>query len=108
MLTAGLLRHYGFDTEAVPDGTLALERARSAPGFQVLILDLSLHGLTSAELVRLLSTEQPNVRVILTSGYSAEDVPESLLAAPNVAGYLPKPYPVERLIAAVDLALARG
>jgi DNA-binding NtrC family response regulator len=105
-LTAGLLRHHGFRTEAVPDGAQALDQIARDPGFQVLILDLNLHGLASSEVIRELACSHPDVRVIVTSGYSAEDVPASLLAQPNVVGYLAKPYPVDRLVGAVDAALA--
>lgn len=106
-LTAGLLRHHGFVAEAVADGARALAVAGEEPGFEVLLLDLTLHGVTSAEVVRRLRELGSSTRVVLTSGYSPEDVPPALLAEPNVVGYLAKPYPVESLVSAIRAALAR-
>lgn len=106
-LTAGLLRQHGFAAEAVSDGAVAIERARHEPAYDVLLLDLNLDGLTSREVVAELAESKPQIRVILTSGYSAEDVPPELMSEPNVAGYLPKPYPVESLVSSVRSALAR-
>ena len=103
-LTAGLLRHSGYMAEAVVDGAAALARAAREPRVDVVLLDLNLAGTPSSEVLTWLASEQPAVRVILTSGYAAEDVPEVLLNAPSVVGYLAKPYPVERLVAAIRSA----
>lgn len=106
-LTAGLLRHFGFVAEAVGDGEAALALAGADPGFDVLILDLTLHGgMSSSEVVRKLAALARGTRVILTSGYSPEDVPQELMRDPSVVCYLPKPYPVESLVAAVRVALS--
>jgi len=106
-LTAGLLRHHGFVAEAVSDGAAALERAAGDPSFEVLLLDLNLDGVSSREVVGELAERNPDIRVILTSGYAAEDIPDDLMQRPNVAGYLPKPYPVERLVSVVRGAVDR-
>ncbi len=106
-LTAGLLRHFGFVAEAVGDGESAVAAAGVEPAFDVLILDLSLPGVSSAEVIRRIRELGRGTRVVLTSGYSREDVPPALFREPNVVGYLPKPYPVERLVATVREALAR-
>lgn len=106
-LTAGLLRHYGFEAEAVSDGARALEMVENDPPFEVLLLDLNLDGMSSRQVVAELGERKPEIRVVLTSGYSAEDVPPDLMQQPNVAGYLAKPYPVERLVSVVRGALTR-
>ena len=107
-LTAGLLRHSGYAAEAVVDGAAALARAAREPKVDVVLLDLNLAGTSSSDVLIGLAREQPAVRVILTSGYAAEDVPAALLHAQNVAGYLAKPYPVERLVAAIRSAAAES
>ncbi|GMV17631.1 MAG: hypothetical protein AMXMBFR56_58550 [Polyangiaceae bacterium] len=103
-LTAGLLRHFGFVAEAVADGERAIAIASGEPGFDLLILDLTLPGVSSAEVIRRIRGRR--TRVVLTSGYSREDVPPALLREPNVVAYLAKPYPVERLVETVREALA--
>ena len=106
-LTASLLRHNGFYAESVPDAKSALARL-TAPDqhFDVLLLDLNLRGTTAADVVRDVDSRGLDVRVILTSGYASEDVPEELMRQPRVAGYLPKPYPVDGLVASVRRALS--
>lgn len=106
-LTAGLLRHHGFAAEAVSQGDQALELADREPGFQVLLLDLNLEGMSSRQVVAELGARKPHIRIVLTSGSAPEDVPADLMNKPNVAGYLPKPYPVERLVEVVREALGR-
>lgn len=105
-LTAGLLRHFGFVAEAVADGERAIAVAGAEPGFDLLILDLTLPGVSSAEVVRRIRELGRRTRVVLTSGYSREDVPPALLREPNVVAYLAKPYPVEQLVRTVREALA--
>ncbi|MBK7582211.1 MAG: response regulator [Myxococcales bacterium] len=100
-LTAALLRHFGFFAEAVADGARAVAAMRAEPGFDVLILDLNLRGTSSAEVIRALRDDGGLARVVITSGYAEEDVPVALMQEPNVVGYLPKPYPAERLVATV-------
>jgi CheY-like chemotaxis protein len=105
-LTAGLLRHFGFEADAVVDGERALEVVGSGSRVDVLILDVNLPGLSAEEVVRRLREDGGSTRVVLTSGLSEEDVPASLSADPSVVGYLAKPYPVERLVATVRDALS--
>ena len=104
-LTAALLRQFGFGAVSVADGDGALAAAVIEPGFDVLILDLNLNGTSSAEVIRRVSDLGRGVRIVLTSGYCPEDVPEALMAEPSVVGYLAKPYPVERLLTTVSDAL---
>lgn len=106
-LTASLLRHNGFYAESVVDAPSALAKL-TAPDehFDVLLLDLNLRGTTAAEVVRDVDSRGLDIRVILTSGYASEDVPEELMRQPLVAGYLPKPYPVDGLVASVRRALS--
>ena len=106
-LTAALLRQFGFFAEAVADGEGAVSAAVAEPGFDVLILDLNLNGTSSAEVIRRVRELGCGTRIVLTSGFCAEDVPQALLAEPGVVAYLGKPYPVERLVTTVTDALAR-
>ena len=106
-LTAGLLRHHGFVAEAVGEGGKVLELAAAEPGFQVLLLDLNLEGMSSQQVVAELGARNPDIRIVVTSGVAPEDLPEDLMNKPNVAGYLPKPYPVERLVEVVREAMRR-
>ncbi|MBI3202632.1 MAG: response regulator [Myxococcales bacterium] len=106
-LTAALLRQFGFFAESVADGDRAVSAALADPGFDVLILDLNLNGTSSAEVIRRVRELGRGTRIVLTSGFCPEDVPQALMAAPGVVAYLAKPYPVERLVTTVSDALSR-
>jgi hypothetical protein len=60
-----------------------------------------------AELVPILNHDYPGLRVIVTSGYSEEDVRKDLPPG-VVAGFLQKPYTLSTLIEKVDVILDSG
>lgn len=101
MLTAGLLEQRGLQAKTANDGARALELA-SAEGFRLMLLDVNLAGMTALELLQRLDAAGIDLPVLLSSGYSAEDVPPELREHPRVRGFLAKPYPVDRLIAAIE------
>jgi two-component system, cell cycle sensor histidine kinase and response regulator CckA len=106
MLTAGLLDQYGYGAVTVSSCEEAIAVLdRKEPRCDVVLLDVNLpDGSASAVLdqMRARGYAQP---VILTSGYAAEDVPRELMTDARVAGYLAKPYSVDRLVETVRLAL---
>jgi two-component system cell cycle sensor histidine kinase/response regulator CckA len=106
-LTAGLLREFGYDTLAVGAGEEALELLRSRAGaVGVLLLDVNLAaGVSAQDILRTMKDEGLASPVILTSGFAAEDIPDSLRRHDCVASYLPKPYTVTELVAAIRRAL---
>ena len=57
-------------------------------------------GVSGLELCTRLRAMKAGIRTLITSGYSAEILKDDLLAAPNVT-FLPKPYDVPALAAAV-------
>ncbi|MBX3181768.1 MAG: response regulator [Polyangiaceae bacterium] len=101
MLTAGLLEQHGVSTQVVYDGEAALELA-SKRAFRMLLLDVNLGGMTALEVLHGLDAAGVELRVLLSSGYAAEDLPAELREHPRVAGFLAKPYPVERLLSALQ------
>jgi PAS domain S-box-containing protein len=108
-LTAGLLAEYGYRSLAT--GTLDEALAAiNAAGEQVgaLVLDVSLPGQDPRNVVARLRAAGYAGPVLLTSGYAEEDVPRELLADPQVVAYLPKPSPIERLVAEISAALLAG
>jgi len=106
MLTAGLLDQYGYGSLTVSSVTGALEAlGRAAPPCDVVLLDLTLPDGSAAEVVHKMRAAGYDQPVILTSGYAEEDVPPELRADPLIAGYLAKPYSVDRLVDAIGRAL---
>ncbi len=106
MLTAGLLDQYGYGSLTVSSAMAALEAlGRAAPPCDVILLDLTLPDGNAAEVVQKMRAAGYDQPVILTSGYAEEDIAPELLSDPLIAGYLAKPYSVERLVEAIGKAL---
>lgn len=94
------------DMEGVPvlvaaDGALGLELYRQWQAeVRLVLLDLSMPGLSGEETFHALRRINPDVRVVLSSGYSQTEAARRFINEP-VAGFLQKPYDVEALIAEV-------
>jgi CheY-like chemotaxis protein len=105
-LTAGLLDQYGYGSLTVSSAMAALEAlGRATPPCDVILLDLTLPDGNAGEVVQKMRAAGYDQPVILTSGYAEEDIAPELLSDPLIAGYLAKPYSVERLVEAIGRAL---
>ena len=75
-----------------PDGRSGVETfLRHRNDIDLVLLDLSMPGISGEETLRLLRKEAPDVRVVLSSGYSETEAMEHLSGS-AVAGFLQKPY----------------
>ena len=95
-----LLREIGHEVEWVHSGEVALERARRQD-FDAVFSDVVMPGMSGLELAEALKVSHPDLPVILTTGYSDK------IAAGGAGGrpVILKPYRLETLSAALDLAL---
>ncbi len=99
MLTAELLGQYGFQARtasSVDETIAALEQ--NGRDFGALLLDVNLPHGSARRVLERMQQIGCGAPVILTSGYSIEDVGAELLGDPRVVHYLAKPYPVEDLV----------
>ncbi len=100
----------GLSVLTAPDGQSGIElyRARQAE-IDLIILDLSMPGLTGEETFRELRQINPQVRIMLSSGYSHDEV-TSRFAGQREVAFIQKPYDASQLVAEVkrQLALLRG
>ena len=95
---ARVLRHLGYEAEVVADGAEALqafEKARAdGHPFAAAILDLSIvGGMGGLETMSALRQIEPDFKVIISSGYSNEEVQEKL-AQGSCAATIGKPYDI--------------
>lgn len=104
MLTAGLLEQHGYAAATVGTGAAALDVLKSE-AIDVILLDLNLPDGNAHEVIARMREQSLDRPVILTSGYSEEDVEPTLLRSPSVTGYLAKPYSVDSLISEIEHAL---
>ena len=92
-----MLRKKGYTVLEVGDGLAALElfRANQA-SIDVVLLDMTLPGMSGPEVYLELQRSQPGVKVILTTAYGQETVTTSFAGHPSWA-FIRKPYQIADL-----------
>lgn len=107
-LLATALGDAGLAVTAFAGGAEALawfrEHHREA---DLVLLDMSMPGMSGAETFDALRTVDPAARVIVTSGYSLVDAPEDLLDR-GAVDYVLKPFRVAQLLDRIGRALRAG
>jgi PAS domain S-box-containing protein len=99
-VTGDLVASLGYEVISVPGGREALEVARArGSSIDVVLLDLTMPGMSGAEVFHALRAINASLRVLLTTGYAAGGATEALLDK-GALGVLQKPY------RATDLARA--
>ena len=103
----------GFDVITIQSGFECLERFRRQPhGFDLILLDLSMPFMDGEETFRRLREINPDVVVLLSTGFMAQERVDRMLAA-GMAGFISKPHRPDELLARVqvileEVKLARG
>ncbi len=103
-LTAGLLRELGYDVLAVKSGEDAIDCVRRE-AVDVVVLDVNLPGEDTLTVARRLIQDKVPA-IVLSSGFTEEDVESELLALPGVRAFLAKPYGIEALSTTIRSVLA--
>jgi len=102
---AQALEHAGFTVLTAADGREAVAVFRQhAEAVRAVLLDLTMPNMDGAATARELRQIRPDVRVVLTSGYTAEEATRQFTDR-DLVGFLQKPYGLKDLIAAVRGAL---
>lgn len=100
------LQYEGYTVEKALDGRAGLEKAQ-AGGFQLLLLDIMLPGLSGMEILRRLRKAGDQTPVImLTARDAVMDKVAGLDAGAN--DYITKPFAIEELLARIRAALRTG
>jgi CheY-like chemotaxis protein len=97
-LAARILEGAGFRVLSAADGAEAIERVREQAGqIRLVLLDLTMPGMAGDEVLRKIRAIDPELRVLLSSGYDETDA-MSRIPSSTVWGFVAKPYrPVELL-----------
>jgi CheY-like chemotaxis protein len=105
--TVSLLEEIGFTVLQATDGVeaIAILRERSAE-ISAMLLDHSMPGLSGEEVLAELEREGLLVPVVLTSGHDRASL-ERRFAGHEVAGYLQKPFRLEKLDETIRAVLAK-
>ncbi|MEI6306548.1 MAG: response regulator, partial [Deltaproteobacteria bacterium] len=99
LLTLGrdMLEELGYSVLTAADGVDALEVFKShKEEIACIILDLTMPRLDGAQVIRELLLIDPNVRVILSSGYNELEIAQKF-ADKELAGFIQKPYRLAEL-----------
>ena len=96
----------GLITDAVLSGEDALYRLEETSDFDLILMDLSMPGMGGAAAAGAALALNPSLPILLSSGYSAEGLPEGLLWAG--VGFLPKPCSLDALKATLDQHIDPG
>lgn len=101
-----LLRKEGIQVLEAGDGSVALDLLRNdAHRIDGILLDLTLPGIPSTQVIEAASRIRPDIKVLLTSAYSSREA-GGALALPQVTGFIRKPYLFPELSAAIRQLLA--
>ena len=102
VISRTVLESAGYQVREATDGVEAVEAFRAhAAEIDLVILDLVMPRLSGRDAARRLVALDPAVRILLSSGYSTDDVSD----IPEALGLLSKPYRPSALLAAVRDAL---
>jgi PAS domain S-box-containing protein len=94
----------GFVVLEAGDGTVAINLLRAnLDKIDVILLDMTIPGATSAQIVAEAAQTRPDIRVILTSAYSPEMLTEPLHAA-QIRGFIRKPFRLGDLVKTLSAA----
>jgi two-component system, cell cycle sensor histidine kinase and response regulator CckA len=109
ILAINMLQFLGYDTDAVDDGGLALERFKSAQHagspFDVVILDLMVPGkMGGKEAISQLAAADPAVKAILVSGYT-RDPAMTEFRKYGFSAVLTKPFSLQELAMTMDFVI---
>jgi len=94
---ADILADEGFEVGTAESGERAVKLCRRAE-FDTVLMDVRMPGIDGIEACRRIREIRPDVRVILMSAYSVEQLVEDSLRE-GVVAFLRKPLDAERLLA---------
>ena len=97
-----LLSRSGYTVLAAADGASALSVLRDHPAdIDLILLDMTMPGMTSGEIVHAIRTLALTVPILLNSGYTSNVTVKQMLAEGSVQGFLGKPYELQELLRTV-------
>jgi signal transduction histidine kinase/CheY-like chemotaxis protein len=100
---ASMLQHLGFQVVAARDGVEALERFQQG-SFVLVFMDLTMPRMDGQEAFLKLKALDPDVRVILASGYSEGEAVEALQEV-RPAAFIQKPFSFQAMTAVLEKVL---
>jgi CheY-like chemotaxis protein len=103
-----VLERQGFTVLAAKDGSEGIETFHgNKDRIDVVLLDMTMPRMSGEETFRQLSLIQPDVQVVLMSGYSEQEAIDRFGVA-DLAGFVQKPFKPDQLLARIQDAILTG
>lgn len=103
-----MLGRVGFHVRTAGDGDEGVARLRECPeSTRLVILDLTMPRLNGAETLRQMRQLRPDLPVVVMSGYGHQEALQQL-SETRRSVFLPKPFSMAGLLAAVETVLEAG
>lgn len=96
---SSVLEDCGYEVLTAGDGAAALLLLRTNGRIDLLFTDVVMPGLDGIEVARRACEQAPGLKVLFTSGYAPQSIPEGRL--------LNKPYRPQQLVGAIAVALGK-
>ncbi|HWB87343.1 MAG TPA: PAS domain S-box protein [Bryobacteraceae bacterium] len=101
-----MLRKTGFEIFEAADGSSAIDLLRTGGSkMDVMLLDMTLPGASSHEIVAAAANAKPSIKVILTSAYSRERI-AGAMSAPQIHSFVRKPFQLGDLLKIIRSSLS--
>jgi DNA-binding NtrC family response regulator len=95
---AKVLRRIGTEMLEAANGSAAIDLLRTMGSrIDVILLDLTIPGPSSQEVLAEAAQGRPDLKVILTSAYG-EEMAAARMSAPIIRGFIRKPFPLGDLV----------
>jgi two-component system, cell cycle response regulator len=99
----GLLMSLGFHAEYVEDGNNAMEQLRNG-NYSFLITDINMPYLNGIELIKMVSTENPDISIIAMTGYDKDYTYMDVINA-GATDFIVKPFNIDEIEAKISRIL---
>jgi len=101
-----LLRKNGFEVFEAADGSSAIDVLRAdGDNIDVILLDMTIPGAPSQEVIAEVVNARPNIKVVLTSAYDQKTI-AGALRAPQIQNFIRKPFQLGDLLKILRSALS--
>jgi len=101
-----MLRKDGFEAFEAADGYSAIDLLHANGGrIDVILLDVTLPGASSLDVIAEAAKVRPEIRVVLTSAYSEEMV-RDCISAPQICSFIRKPFQLGDLSRTIQRSLS--
>ena len=91
-----ILKFLGYSVLTAPSGDEAIQTVKSGARPDVVLLDLIMPGLTGSQTLAKLREIEPDLPVLISTGYADRAASESL-TSDGASGFVNKPYHIETL-----------